>query len=60
MMLAMYSNPLLGNHASRKPQPKTHRMFKYGMKSQATMCLPSMQVDCNADNSYVGYYKGVY
>jgi hypothetical protein len=56
MMLAVYSNPLFGDHACGQPQPGSHGMTDYGMKSHATMCLATVQKQSHAHYGNVRDY----
>jgi len=38
----MYGHPLFGHHACCEPQPKSHEMFKDGMKLNALVSLATM------------------
>jgi hypothetical protein len=57
VMLAMYGNPLLGNHAGCEPQPKTHEVFKHRRKNNASMCLSTMQVKSDTHYGNVRHYQ---
>jgi hypothetical protein len=59
MMLAMYCNPLFGDHACGQPQPKSHGMSNHRMKSHATMCLATVQKQSHAHYGNVRDYQGV-
>jgi hypothetical protein len=56
MMLAVYGNPLTGDHASGQPQPKSHGVTDHRMKSHSTMCLATVQKQSHAHYGNVRDY----
>jgi hypothetical protein len=42
VVFAVYGYPLFGYHACGQPQPGPHKVFKYGMKFYASMCLATV------------------